>query len=44
MNIGKSRDNFDKNKKLKCFNYNIYRYMVKKLSKAKESKRNKKVL
>jgi len=30
MNIGKTKDNFDKDRRLKCFNYNTYRYMAKK--------------
>ena len=29
MNIGKSKDNYKKNKMPKCLNYNIYRYIVK---------------
>ena len=29
MDIGKVRENFDKDRKLRCFNYNIYRYMAK---------------
>jgi len=29
INIGKSKDNYKKNKNSKCFNYNIYRYIVK---------------
>jgi len=29
MEIGKSRDNYDKDGKLRCFNCNIYRYMIK---------------
>jgi len=30
MDIGKSKDNFDKDKKPRCFNYNIYKHIVKK--------------
>ena len=33
MDTGKTRENFDKDGKLKCFNCNIYRYMVKKCRK-----------
>ena len=29
MDIRKTKDNFDKDKKPKCFNYNIYRHMAK---------------
>ena len=29
MDIGKARDNFDKNEKPKCFNCNTYRHMTK---------------
>ena len=29
MDIEKSRDSFDKDKKLRCFNYNTYRYITK---------------
>ena len=29
MDIGKARDNFSKDKKPKCFNCNIYRYIAK---------------
>ena len=35
MDIGKSNDNF-KDKKLKCFNCNKYRYMAKECWKKKE--------
>ena len=30
MNIGKARKNFNKDRKLRCFNYNTYEYMAKK--------------
>jgi len=30
MDIRKSKDNFDKNRKPRCFNCNIYGYMAKK--------------
>ena len=29
MDIEKSRDNFDKDGKPKCFNYNTYKHMTK---------------
>jgi len=29
LNIGKARENFNKDRKLQCFNYNIYGYMAK---------------
>ena len=29
IDVGKARDNFDKNRKPKCFNYNMYGHMVK---------------
>jgi len=29
MNIGKTKENFDKDRKLKCFDCEIYGYMVK---------------
>jgi len=35
MNIGKTKDNFDKDRKLRCFNYNIYRHIVKNYKKPK---------
>jgi len=30
MNIGKARENFNENRRSKCFNCNAYRYMEKK--------------
>ena len=42
MNIGKSRDNFDENEKPRCFNYNIYGYMVKECRKPKKDKKMRK--
>ena len=38
MNIRKAKDNFNKNKKPKCFNYNIYRYIVKNYRKPKKER------
>jgi len=40
MNIGKSNNNF-KDRKLKCFNCNKYKHMVKKCWKKKEKKTRK---
>ena len=36
MGIRKAKDNFNKDKKPKCFNYNIYRYMLKDCQKTKK--------
>ena len=36
MNIGKAKDNFDKDGKPKCFNYNVYGYMIKDCRKPKK--------
>ena len=36
IDIGKAKDNFDKNKRSKCFNYNIYKHMVKDYKKLKK--------
>ena len=41
IEIRKSKDNYDKDRKPRCFNCNVYRKI---LSKAKEGKRNKEVL
>ena len=38
MDIGKSRDNFDKDKKLRYFNCNIYRYIAKDYQRPKKEK------
>ena len=38
MDIRKAKDNFDKNRKLKCFNYNEYEHMVKDCKKPKKEK------
>jgi len=43
MDIGKARDNFDKDGKLKCFNCNTWIY-GKELPKTKERKKYQKVL
>ena len=29
IKIGKFKNNYDKDKKLRCFNYNIYKHMAK---------------
>ena len=29
MDIRKSKDNYDKDKKSRCFDYNVYKHMVK---------------
>ena len=39
MDIGKSKDNFDKDRKLRYFNYNIYRHMTKNCQKLKKKKK-----
>lgn len=36
MNIGKARENFNENRRPKCFNCNAYRYMEKKYWKLKK--------
>lgn len=38
MDIGKYRDNFDKDRKPRCFNCNIYKYMTKNCQKLKKEK------
>ena len=38
MDIGKFQDSFDENRKLRCFNYNIYGYIAKKYRKQKKGK------
>jgi len=38
MDIGKSRDNFDKDGKPKCFNCNIYRHLAKECRRPKKNK------
>ena len=42
MNIGKSKDNFDKDGKPRYFNYNIYGHMVKKCWRSKKEKDTRK--
>ena len=36
IDIRKVRENFDKDKRPKCFNYNTYRYIAKKYQKLKK--------
>ena len=36
MDIGKAKDNFDKNRKPKYFNYNIYGYIARDYKKPKK--------
>jgi len=36
MNIGKAKDNSDKYRRSKCFNYNTYRHMTKDCKKPKK--------
>ena len=36
INIGKAKNNFNKNKKLKYFNYNMYRHIAKNCKKLKK--------
>ena len=42
MDIGKAKDNFDKNGKPKCFNCNKYRYIEKDYKKLKKKKDTRK--
>jgi len=42
MDIGKSRDNFDKDKKPKCFNCNIYGHLAKECRRPKKDKEMRK--
>ena len=44
IDIGKAKDNLDKDGRPKCFNCNTYRYMAKKCQRLKKEKKNKKVL
>jgi len=41
MSTGKSKDNYDKYRKSKCFNCNIYRYIVKDCRKPKKENKTK---
>ena len=42
IDIGKAKDNFDKDGKPKCFNCNIYRHIAKNCQKPKKEKDTKK--
>ena len=42
MDIGKSQDNFDENRKPRCFNCNVYGYIVKECKKPKKDKKMRK--
>jgi len=42
MDIGKTKYNYDKDSKLKCFNCNIYRHIVKDCRKPKKEKETRK--
>jgi len=44
MNIGKSKDNFNKDGKPRCFHYNIYKHIAKNCWKLKKKKVSKKIL
>ena len=38
MDIGKSRNNFDENRKLRCFNYNVYRHIARECRRSKKER------
>ena len=42
MDIRKSKDNFDKDGKLRCFNCNIYKHITKKCQKPRKDKETRK--
>jgi len=42
MDIKKFKDNYNKNKKPKSFNYNVYRHIAKDFQKPKEGKETRK--
>lgn len=42
MDIEKSKDNYNKDRKLKCFNCNIYRHITKNCQKPKKEKKTRK--
>jgi len=42
IDIGKFKDNYDKDRKPRYFNYNIYRYMTKNYQKLKKKKKTRK--
>ena len=42
MDIGKSRNNFDKNRKPRCFNYNLYRHLAREYRRPKKERKTRK--
>ena len=42
MNIGKSRNNFDENGKLRCFNYNLYGHITREYRRPKKEREMRK--
>ena len=42
MDIEKARENFDKDEKLRCFDYNTYRHMAEKCQKLKKEQNTRK--
>ena len=42
MDIGKFKDNYNKNRKPKCFNCNVYRHMAKDCQKPEKEKETRK--
>jgi len=42
MDIGKFKDNYNKNRKPKCFNCNVYRHIAKDCQKPKKEKETRK--
>jgi len=44
MEIGKSKDNYDKDRKPRCFNYNVYRHWQKIAESQREKKRQESII
>jgi len=44
MDIWKSKDNYNKNRKLRCFNCNAYKHIAKDCRKLKKKKRSESVI
>jgi len=42
IDIGKSRNNFDKNRKPRCFNCNLYRHLAKEYRRPKKERKMRK--
>jgi len=42
MDIGKSRDNYDKERRPRCFNCNTYRHIAKECQKLRKNKKTRK--